>query len=54
MMKMDGRGRAEYQNWEMKEHNRHFGICLSLEDKIGIVTCLLQMKRREKRGGRDF
>ena len=29
MMKMDGRGRAECQNWEMKGHNRHFGICLS-------------------------
>ena len=27
---------------------------MSLEDKIRIVTCLLQMKRREKRGGRDF
>ena len=26
----------------------------SLEDKIGIVTCLLQMKRREKLGGREF
>ena len=24
MMKMDGRGRAECQNWEMKGHNRHF------------------------------
>ena len=29
MMKMDGRGRAECQNWEMNGHNRHFGICLS-------------------------
>ena len=29
MMKMDGRGRAECQNWEMKGHNRLFGICLS-------------------------
>ena len=29
MMKMDDRGRAECQNWEMKGHNRHFGICLS-------------------------
>ena len=29
MMEMDGRGSAEYQNWEMKGHNRHFEICLS-------------------------
>ena len=29
MMKMDGRNCAEYQIWEMKGHNRHFGICLS-------------------------
>ena len=29
MMKIDGRGSAEYQNWEMKGHNKHFGICLS-------------------------
>ena len=29
MMKIDGRDRAESQNWEMKGHNRHFGICLS-------------------------
>ena len=29
MMKMDGRDSAEYQIWEMKGHNRHFGICLS-------------------------
>ena len=26
-MKMDGRDSAECQNWEMKGHNRHFGIC---------------------------
>ena len=29
MMKIDGRGSAEYQNWEMKGHDRHFEICLS-------------------------
>ena len=29
MMEMDGRDSAECQNWEMKEHNRHFRICLS-------------------------
>ena len=29
MMKMDGRDSTEYQIWEMKGHNRHFGICLS-------------------------
>ena len=29
MMKMDSRDYAEYQIWEMKGHNRHFGICLS-------------------------
>ena len=29
MRKMDGRGRAECQNWEMKGRNRHFGIYLS-------------------------
>ena len=28
-MKMDGRHSAECQNWEMKGHNRYFGICLS-------------------------
>ena len=26
MMKMDGRGRAECQNWEMKGRNGHYGI----------------------------
>ena len=26
MMKMDGRDSAEYQIWEMKGYNRHFGI----------------------------
>ena len=26
MMKMDGRGSAEYQNWEMKGRNGHYGI----------------------------
>ena len=26
-MKMDGRDSAECQNWEIKGHNRHFGIC---------------------------
>ena len=36
MMKMDGRDSAEYQIWEMKGHNRHFGICFkSQSDKIG-------------------
>ena len=29
MMKMDGRDSAEYQIWEMKGHNKHFGNCLS-------------------------
>ena len=29
MMKMDSRGSAEYQNWEVKGHDRHFEICLS-------------------------
>ena len=29
IMKIDDRGSAEYQNWEMKGHNRQFGICLS-------------------------
>ena len=29
MIKKDGQGSAEYQNWEMKGHNTHFGICLS-------------------------
>ena len=28
-MKMDGRGSAEYQIWEMKGHNGHLGSCLS-------------------------
>ena len=26
MMEMDDRDSAECQNWEMKGHNRHFGI----------------------------
>ena len=26
MMKMDGRDRAECQNWEMKGRNGHYGI----------------------------
>ena len=35
MMKMDGRNSAEYQIWEMKGQNRHFGICFkSQSDKI--------------------
>ena len=29
MMKMDGRERAEYQNWEMKGHNGHLEKSLS-------------------------
>ena len=29
MMKMDGRDRAEYQNWEMKGHNGHLEKSLS-------------------------
>ena len=29
MMKMDGRGRAECQNWEKKDINVIFGIVLS-------------------------
>ena len=28
MMRMYGRDSAEYQIWEMKGHNKHFGICL--------------------------
>ena len=27
IMKMDGRDRAECQNWEMKGHNGHFRSC---------------------------
>ena len=28
-MKIDGRNSVEYQIWEIKGHNRHFGNCLS-------------------------
>ena len=34
MMKIDGRDRAECQNWEMKGRNGHYGILFkSLKDK---------------------
>ena len=29
MMKMDDRGSAEYQIWEMRGHKGHLGNCLS-------------------------
>ena len=39
MMKMDGRDRAECQNWEKKDKMVIFGI---------VRACLLQSEKREK------
>ena len=50
MMKMDGRGRAECQNWEKKDKMVIFGKVKSQKDKIVNRTCLLQMLKEQKRG----
>ena len=56
MMKMNGRDGAEYQIWEMKGHNGHFGkVFKSLNDKIvnsASSPSLSQKKKKNVRG--DF
>ena len=55
MMKMKGRDSAEYQNWEMKGRNGHYGICLSHnKTKLSIVLLLQQKMRNKKRGEQIF
>ena len=49
MMEMDGRDRAECQNWEKKDKRVIFGKVKSQKDKIVNRTCLLQMLKEQKR-----
>ena len=49
MMKMDGRGRAECQNWEMKGHNGHLEVVKSLNDKIATVLIPYKWKMSQKK-----
>ena len=48
MMKMDGRDRAECQNWEKKDKMVIFGIVKLEKDKIINSARLLQSEKREK------
>ena len=48
MMKMDGRDRAECQNWEKRDINVIFRkVFKSLDDKILNRTLLLQLKEQK-------
>ena len=46
---MDGRDRAECQNWENKDKMVIFGIVKLEKDKIINRACLLQSEKREKK-----
>ena len=50
MMEMDGRDRAECQNWEKKDKRVISGKVKSQKDKILNRTCLLQMLKEQKCG----
>ena len=50
MMEIDGRDRAECQNWERNDKRAIFGKVKSQKDKIVNRTCLLQMLKEPKRG----
>ena len=49
-MEMDGRDRAECQNWKKKDKIVIFGKVKSQKDKIVNRTCILQMLKEQKRG----
>ena len=47
---MEGRDRAECQNWEKKGHNGHFEFVLN-DNKTKVAKCrLFQTKEKRKRG----
>ena len=48
MMEIDGRDRAEYQNWEKKDKMVIFGKVKSQKDKIMYSAHLLKFKRSKK------
>ena len=49
MMEMDGRDRAECQNWEKNDKRVIFRKVKSQKDKIINRSCLIKMLKEQKR-----